>query len=136
MLAYMLDVAPALALVISLAALLIGLHNLRAQLRASLLVSWASHEGRQRYLVVANMGPGSATILTVQLQNDPQARPEDFRYAADRDVFPFQLGSQGSFLFQLDKDGQQHPTNVLVRWRDGAHWLTQSRRLPVSSPLR
>ena len=132
MLDHLIAAAPVLALLISVAALWIGFYNLRTQLRACILASWASPKGTQRYLVLTNTGPGIAKIINVQLHNELDKPPIDFKYAADRDIFPFELGSGASFEVQLDKENQSHPSNVRVEWKD-VRWRMQSQRIPVSS---
>ena len=131
MMNYLITIAPLFALIISIAALWIGIYNLRSQLRACFHAEWTSPHGAQRYLVITNAGPGIAKVMNVKLQTKPKEPAIDFTYAKDRVIFPFELGSGARFEIQLDGN-QAHPNNIRVDWKDG-RFRTQSQRIPVSS---
>ncbi len=135
LLEYLIDVAPFPALIISIAALCIGLYNLSAQLRACISASWFSTaSGGTRILKITNTGPGTATIAKVELFDAEQNEAIPMSYATDRIIFPFELGGGGSFELQLNKK-QMHPTNIRVDWKDG-FFQSHSKRIPVFSEFK
>jgi len=118
---------------ISLVALGISALTFYRSRRAHIGAHWRrADQGGMRFLVLKNTGPGSARITEVKIWNEVGSAPVEFTYAADRDLFPVELGPGASFNFQLDKN-QPHPDNVMVEWKEG-RWK-HCKRVPVSSMI-
>ena len=106
------------SLAIAIIAVSIGIYNHFARLRACIVFSVLKRTGTF-FLSIKNSGPGTATVTSLRRKNFDGSLVK-FKYAGDRKVFPFDLGSGASYELTLDPK-EAACTNVEVEWRDFKH---------------
>lgn len=123
---------PVMSLAIAVIAVLIGIYNLFAQLRACIVVSLIKRNGTF-FLLIKNSGPGAATVRNVRARN-ADGSPTDFKHLEGRKVFPFDLGSGASYELTIEDSKEASYSNVEVEWKD--FWCRGPRRIPISQFVR